>query len=213
MQFDWTNIETVLLDMDGTLLDLNFDSHFWLNHLPRVMASKHNIELAEAVARLKPLFAKHAGTLDWYCIHFWSDQVGFDIMPHKREVADRIAYRHTAEAFLKQCNEHTPDVRLVTNAHRKVLELKVELTQLDQYFPHMLCSHELGYAKEEDKFWQALDKKLPFNPATTLLVDDNEAVLESAERHGIKHLYSIAEPDSSNTRQSKSRFPMIDLFL
>ena len=213
MKFDWTNIETVLLDMDGTLLDLHFDSHFWRNHLPQVIATKNGIQLDEALASLEPIFLDHAGTLNWYCVNFWSQQLGFDIMPHKREVANKIAYRESAEEFLQRCNQHTQDVRMVTNAHRKVLELKIELTQIDQYFPQMLCSHELGHPKEEVEFWQKLHQHTPFNPATTLLIDDNEAVLESAERHGIKHLYSIAQPDSSTPRHEESRFPMIKLFV
>ncbi|HBT55971.1 MAG TPA: haloacid dehalogenase, partial [Pseudomonas sp.] len=31
---NWNAIDTVLLDMDGTLLDLHFDNHFWLEHMP-----------------------------------------------------------------------------------------------------------------------------------------------------------------------------------
>lgn len=30
----WKEIDTVLLDMDGTLLDLNFDNHFWKEFVP-----------------------------------------------------------------------------------------------------------------------------------------------------------------------------------
>src|SRR5688572_6670841 len=32
---DWNAVDTVLLDMDGTLLDLHFDNYFWLTHLPK----------------------------------------------------------------------------------------------------------------------------------------------------------------------------------
>lgn len=213
MQFDWHNINTVLLDMDGTLLDLHFDSHFWIEHLPNVVAEHRGIDLAQAVESLQPLFENHARTLNWYCVHFWSEQVGFDIMPHKHAVSDRIAYRHTAEAFLRQCNKHSQDVRMVTNSHREVLNLKIGITQIDQYFLQMLCSHELGHPKEDDAFWQRLHAHTPFDPDKTLLVDDNEDVLEAAERFGIKHLYSIAQPDSSRPRQSTSRFPMIERFI
>ena len=38
---DWQDIHTVLLDMDGTLLDLHFDNHFWLEHLPKRYAAIH----------------------------------------------------------------------------------------------------------------------------------------------------------------------------
>ena len=40
---DWEEIDTILLDMDGTLLDLNYDLHFWLEHLPLIYASQHQI--------------------------------------------------------------------------------------------------------------------------------------------------------------------------
>jgi FMN phosphatase YigB (HAD superfamily) len=31
---DWQEIKTVFLDLDGTLLDLHFDNHFWLEYVP-----------------------------------------------------------------------------------------------------------------------------------------------------------------------------------
>jgi len=39
---NWSEIDTILLDMDGTLLDLNFDLHFWMEYLPLVLANKHD---------------------------------------------------------------------------------------------------------------------------------------------------------------------------
>ena len=31
------NVDLVLLDMDGTLLDLHYDSHFWLDYVPHAI--------------------------------------------------------------------------------------------------------------------------------------------------------------------------------
>jgi putative hydrolase of the HAD superfamily len=45
---DWQNIQTVFLDMDGTLLDLHFDNHFWLEHMPKRYAEKHDITVEQA---------------------------------------------------------------------------------------------------------------------------------------------------------------------
>lgn len=41
---DWSAIDTVLLDMDGTLLDLHFDNHFWQHHLPLRFAERHGLD-------------------------------------------------------------------------------------------------------------------------------------------------------------------------
>ena len=210
MQFDWSKIDTVLLDMDGTLLDLHFDSHFWLEHMPTAFAQKEGLELHIAKEQLRPIFTSLAGTLDWYCVDFWSRELGLDIMSLKRDVANKIAYLPSAQKFLQNCNDYCQDVRLITNAHRKVLDLKVEKTSIDQYFNSMLCSHELGLPKEEPKFWQKLQQQDFFDPDKTLFIDDNESVLESAESFGIRYLFSIASPDSVRGRSAPSRFEMLE---
>lgn len=212
MNIDWSQIETVLLDMDGTLLDLHFDNYFWRHHMPQVYARQHGVSLEDTYQKLEPMFQSLEGTLDWYCVDYWSQALGVDVMALKRQVADRIAYRPNAQVFLQHCVDQVGDVRMVTNGHRKVLNLKIEHTQIDQYFNHMVCSHELDYPKEEQEFWHSLQQTSSFDPAKTLFVDDNEAVLNSAAEYGIQHLYSIAKPDSQRERERPSDYPMIEVF-
>ena len=210
MQIKWSEIDTVLLDMDGTLLELHFDNHFWQEHIPRIWGEQRGMSAQDAKSHLVPLFEQHAGTLNWYCVDFWSDQLGVDIMHHKQEVAHKIAYRPSAQSFLQRCQDESDDVRLITNAHRKVLNLKIAHTKLDQYFHDMVCSHELSHPKEHEGFWHQLQNKKAFDPDRTLFLDDSEAVLEAADRYGIKHVYSIAQPDLSSERAMPSRFFMLD---
>ena len=212
MQINWSQIDTVLLDMDGTLFDLHFDSHFWLHHLPRIYAEKNQLELQQAEEIMRPIFEDHAGTLNWYCVDFWSSQLDLDIMAHKAEVAHNIAYRPTAQDFLSHCRGTVDDLRLVTDSHRQVLNLKIGATQIDQYFDQMVCSHELGVPKADPQFWRSLQTQKSFNPETTLFIDDSEAVLDSAHQHGIQHIFSIANPDSSLPRKAPSKYPMLEAF-
>ena len=65
---NWSKISTVLLDMDGTILDLHFDNHFWLHHLPLRYSEAAEISLAQAKANLAIHYEKVAGTIDWYCL-------------------------------------------------------------------------------------------------------------------------------------------------
>ena len=131
-------------------------------------------------------------------------------MALKSEVAHKIAFRPSAQAFLERCKQESNDVRMITNAHRKVLQLKIVKTGIDQYFDQLLCSHELNHPKEDARFWECLYRDKEFDPKRTLFIDDTESVLESAERYGIKYLYSIAKPDSMMDRKAPSRFPMLD---
>jgi len=213
IKIDWSKIDTVLLDMDGTLLDLHFDNYFWREYLPSIYAQKNNITLEQTIAKFSPLFLKYTGKLEWYSVDFWSEKLDLDIMRYKYEIKNKIAYRPQAQAFLEQCREKVSDLRLITNAHRKVLDLKIEQTQLDQYFDVLLCSHELDAPKEELAFWKNLQNTKPFDLERTLFVDDSEAVLDSANTYGIKQLLSIAEPDSINSRTEMSKYSMIYEFI
>ena len=62
----WTEIDTVLLDMDGTLLDLHFDTHFWLEHVPARYAEANRLPLEIAREQLVQRYRQAEGKLEWY---------------------------------------------------------------------------------------------------------------------------------------------------
>jgi len=209
---DWQAIDTVLLDMDGTLLDLHFDSHFWLEFLPLRYAEFHQIDPEEARVWLHKRIVREQGTLNWYCLDYWTRELQLPVAELKREVSDRIAFRPHVEAFLQALKNQQLRSVIVTNAHQGSLTLKVELTRLDQLVDRVICSHDLKAAKEEQLFWQRLQDVEPFDPQRTLLVDDSLAVLSSAREYGIRHLLSIRQPDSQGPIRTITEFPAIDHF-
>ncbi len=73
--------------MDGTVLDLRFDNLFWLEALPRRWAQVHGVGEEEAIVMLKARFDARRGTLDWYCIDHWSEELGVDIAALKVEMS------------------------------------------------------------------------------------------------------------------------------
>ena len=209
---NWNVIDTVLLDMDGTLLDLHFDNHFWMEHLPRAYAEKQQITLEASFAHLSDRFHSGQGTLEWYCLDHWSEQLGMDIPAMKRELQHMIRLRPFALEFLKKLHRSHRDVVMVTNAHRKTLEIKMDNVDLTGWFDRVVVSHDLQAPKEEQAFWHKLQALHPFDPSRTLLIDDTESVLESARRYGIEHLLTLLQPDSQRQKRIDSRFPGIHHF-
>ena len=207
---DWQRIDTVFLDMDGTLLDLHFDNHFWLEHVPRQYAGKHGIALDEARRVLEEKYRAIVGTLDWYCIDYWSDALELDIATLKRDVEHLIAIRPGVEAFLLALKRSPKTVALVTNAHQKSLALKMQNTGLERHFDALICSHDLGLPKEDPRFWDAIGERLPYDRSRTLLIDDSAAVLESARKAGIGQLLSIRRPVSKLPAREQLPFPAVD---
>ena len=76
---DWSTIDSVLLDLDGTLLDLSYDSHFWHTVVPGAWGAPRGLDPVRARAELEPRFRACQGTLDWYCIDYWSRELDLDI--------------------------------------------------------------------------------------------------------------------------------------
>ncbi|MDH4764506.1 HAD superfamily hydrolase (TIGR01509 family) [Pseudomonas oryzihabitans] len=206
---DWSRIDTVLLDMDGTLLDLHFDNHFWLEYLPQRYAERHGQSLALAKAELEPLFFSHQGKLTWYCLDFWSAELGFSMRELKEEIAHLIALRPDADTFLAALQRAGKRVALITNAHRDSLSLKLERIELAPYFDRLISSHDYGFPKEEQQFWHALQADFAFDPARTLFIDDNLPILRSARDYGVAHLLAIYEPDSRRGPKDSEEFEAV----
>ena len=209
---NWSEIETVLLDMDGTLLDLNFDNHFWLSFVPQKYAELHGLSFAEAKLALIPRFKRMEGRLEWYCLDYWTQELELNIAGLKQEVAGLIAVHPHVTEFLEAVRASGRRLILVTNAHRDSLDLKMEKTCLQVFFDQIISSHDYGLAKEQPGFWQILQDTHQFEKTTSLLVDDSLAVLQSAQQFGIAHLVSISKPDSTAPVRLITEFPAVQDF-
>jgi HAD superfamily hydrolase (TIGR01509 family) len=210
IQLPWPDIDTVLLDMDGTLLDLHFDNHFWLEHLPQRYAELHSISRQQADDELLPLFHQHAGQLNWYCTDFWSRELNLSVRDLKREVAHLIALRPDADTFLAALRAAGKRVVLITNAHRDSLSLKLERIELAAYFDRLISSHDYGFPKEHQQFWFALQQDCPFDPARSLFIDDSLPILRSARDFGIAQLLAVRQPDSQKPDKDSEEFAAVE---
>lgn len=207
--FHWPDIDTVLLDMDGTLLDLHYDNHFWLEHLPQRYAQLHGVTVEQALGAMAALFDEHAGTLNWYCLDFWTTTLGVPVLELKRETAERIRLRPGALEFLQALKAAGKQVVMITNAHPDTLALKLERIALAPWFDRLISSHQYGFPKEHPGFWQALAADVAFTPARSLFIDDTLPILRSARTFGIGHLLAVRSPDSAKPDKHTEEFDAV----
>lgn len=208
---NWDLIDTVMLDMDGTLLDLHFDNYFWLEHLPQRYAEIHGVDLATAQCKLSENISQHEGTLQWYCLEFWSKTLDVDIASLKAEVKHKIQIRPHVSDFLQRLRQHHKKILLVTNAHPHSVSLKMDITRIDRWLDIVISSHEFKEPKESQLFWQQLQAREHFDPERTLFIDDTVRILDSAKQFGIKYLVGIHQPDSQKMRLME-QYPAIHHF-
>jgi len=206
---DWSRVDILLLDMDGTLLDLRFDNYFWQELVPLRWGEPRGLSVAEAQLELKPRFTAVHGTLNWYCTDYWTRELGFSIAALKHEVRHHIGYLPGAEAFLVAVRQRVQRVVMVTNAHLDAFAVKAGHTGLEQHFDSVVSSHSFGHPKESAPFWHHLETHLSLVRERALFVDDNLNVLRAAQDYGIGQIFAVAHPDTSRPVREITEFPSV----
>ena len=210
LRLNWSEIDTVLLDMDGTILDLSFDDYIWNKEIPKNLAKRQNIKFNQAVSILEQKMKTVEATLNWYCFDFWEKKIDIDINSIEEKFKQKIKIKKDAITFLTSSLLKTKQMILVTNADKRGLIRKLDTTGIRQYFDDVICSHDFNYAKEEAQFWSSLRKKNKINFERTLLIDDNLSILNTAEKIGIRYLRGVSRPNSKKKPIISSKYQLVD---
>lgn len=208
----WSDIDTIMFDMDGTLLDLHFDNYFWRQLIPKCYGEKHGVSEAAALEIIHCKYAEVRGTLDWYCLDYWKQELELDITGLKLATKHKINVRPNVEGILQELKRSDKRVLLITNAHPSSLQIKMKHTGISHYFDQCISSHTLKLAKENHGFWESLQSLEEYDPERTVLFDDSLPVLRQARREGIRHLFGIEKPDSKQAAILMDEFPQVDDF-
>jgi putative hydrolase of the HAD superfamily len=210
--FSWSAIDTILLDMDGTLLDKYFDDYFWEEYVPRIFAEQNRMTPEQARKELLKRYQAVESTLQWTDLDYWSEQLGLDIPELKCKVDHLIQVHPFVIDFLQFARKSGKKVHLVTNAHSKTLEIKMRKTALGPWFDQIVCAEEVGEAKEHPAFWDKLEEILNYDRKRTLLADDTAKVLRSAKAYQMGFLIFVARPSSRLPVRYSHEFPSIVTF-
>ena len=181
---DWNGIETILLDLDGTLLDRAFDDHFYFEVLPGRYAEANHLSLDDARERLVGLYRAVEGELDWTDLDYWTRTLNLDVTEIKSSVRHGIRPHPDTLEFLAFLRDRKVPAHLVTNAHPKSLAIKLAQTGLAPYLDRIVTAFDVGCLKLRPDYWAKSQLILGFDPGRTLYIDDDEAALASADTHG-----------------------------
>ncbi len=209
----WREIDTVLLDLDGTLLDQAYDNHIWRDLVPQRFAVVNSLDLHAAYAEVSRRYAEHIGTIKGYCIEFWSENLGVDIGALHRQVRSHVAWLPGAREFLKRLRAAGKRTVLLTNSHPIALAVKHEETGVLDHLDAAATSHEFGAAKEQPHFWRAARARFEFDPARSLFADDNSKMLTAARDAGVRWVYGVRHWDTKGSRRQHVDHDAVDAVL
>ncbi|MES2217335.1 MAG: HAD family hydrolase [Pseudomonadota bacterium] len=212
VMFNIKMVDTIFLDMDGTLLDLHYDNFIWETAMPIEYANLHGVTCQHAKSIIKELIHIHRGTLNAYCLKYWSRLLNIDLVDLHYRYQDKITFRENAELFLQNIKDHNFNVFLVTNADKDNLRIKLSITFLDKYMKGIYSAHDFGHAKETQEFWLKLHNEIKFSKNKAILIDDNRNVLCSAKQFGLGNVFLISKPCSMTNGIYMSEYNIIDNF-
>jgi putative hydrolase of the HAD superfamily len=207
---DWSAIDTVLLDLDGTLLDQAYDNHIWRDLIPQRFAQRRGLELPAAHAEISRLFAGRSGTLDWYDIAYWTRTLDVDVGELHREARSQVAWLPGAREFLARVRAMSKRLVLLTNSHPVALAVKHEQTGVLDHLDDAASSQEFGAPKEQPGFWARAQARFGFDPARSLFADDHTKMLAAARDAGVRWVYGVRHWDSKSARREHLDVPAVD---
>lgn len=210
--FKWDDIDKIFLDLDGTLLDKHFDDYFWEEYLPHVYSQKNKVEPQQCRELLLATYKSVENTLQWTDLDYWSERLELDVAALKKEIDHLVGIHPHVLDFFYHAKTRDKDLYLVTNAHPKALDVKFARIDITAHFRKIICSQDVGAAKEQLEFWEKLQEIQEFDKSRTLFVDDTEKVLDSARAYGFTHLVHIAKPSTKLAPRYSSNYPSIDGF-
>ncbi len=193
---DWSQIDDVLLDMDGTLLDRHFDNFFFEEELPRRYAALHRLSFEESRKRLMAMYRSVEGELAWTDLNYWTRRVGIDVVAMHKELDHMIGFLPGAEEFLRHLQQLGKRVTIITNAHSTGVSVKISKTGLDRYVDRIVDAFEVGYLKMRPEYWPNCQRLLGFDPKRSLFMDDDDGCLTAAKAFGVAHLVHSAKSSS-----------------
>ncbi len=196
-------IKNYLIDLDGVIIDVKYDNFFWQKHIPKVYSNVHNMSYIDAQTITQQLFNFKKKTKDWYDIDYWSNMLSIDIEKEKKDNMELISLLDGSEDTLEQLKEQGNNLYLITNAHRKTLNIKLAKYSLKNYFKKMICSHELGCIKEEIRFWHILKNELGIGFKDSVLIEDTVDNLQAASSAGLNNLVFVNSDASINLGKLK----------
>jgi putative hydrolase of the HAD superfamily len=209
-QLNWNEIDDVLLDMDGTLLDRHFDNFFFEEELPRRYALMHGLSCEGSRERLMAMYRSVEGELAWTDLDYWTERVGIDVVAMHKELDHMIGFLPSTESFLRELKTLGRRVTILTNAHQSGVEVKIAKTGLDRHVDRIVTASEVGYLKMRPAYWPTCQRLVGFNSSRALFIDDDEGCLAAAQQFGISHLVHSAKSSSQLPAALSASFESVE---
>lgn len=192
-------MQVLSFDLDGTLVDRDFDDNLWLIELPTAYARQNNVTVEEARAHFRAEYSKVGpNRLEWYDVAYWFAHLKLDADP--KEVVEGL--RHKVKLYpdvlpeLRRLRKMGCRMVVFSNAPRLFLDIKIKAEGLDSFFERVVSvPSDFKKVKSHEGAFHQLAKELGVKPAEITHIGDSfELDYKPALAEGCKAIL-IERPD------------------
>ena len=199
----------ILLDLDGVILNLDYDIKFWESWLPEHLASQSNQSLKEVKTKIQAEIDIQRGTLNFYDLNYWDDLLSVDCMEIIREQEEKCSYLEGSYEALQRLSAMQNPKHILTNGDPRAQEYKAETQNFLEFFDSIFYSMHTGYPKEEKEFWALARHNLNLDFEDAIFIDDDFKVVTAAIKVGIKKVIWITPGKNRVLQNGIETFPSL----
>ena len=178
----------ILSDLDGVILNLDYDIKFWESWLPEHVANQSNQNLEEIKIKIQAEIDTQRGTLNFYDLNYWDDLLNVDCMEIIREQEEKCSFLEGSYEALQRLSTLKNPKYILTNGDPRIQEYKAETQNFLEFFNSIFYSMHVGYPKESKEFWTLARHNLNLDFEDTIFIDDDLKVVTAAAKAGIKQV-------------------------
>ena len=199
----------ILSDLDGVILNLEYDIKFWEFWLPEHVASQSNQNLEEIKTKIKAEIDTQRGTLNFYNLNYWDDSLNVDCMEIIREQEEKCSYLEGSYEALQRLSTLKSPKHILTNGDPRAQEYKAETQNFLEFFDSIFYSMQTGYSKEQKEFWALARHNLNLDFEDAIFIDDDFKVVTAAIKAGIKQVVWITPGKNRILQNGVETFPSL----
>ena len=181
----------ILLDLDGVILNLDYDIKFWESWLPEHVASQSNQSLEKIKTKIQAEINTQRGTLNFYDLNYWDNLLSVDSLKILKEQEDKCSYLEGSFEALQRLSTLKNPMHILTNGDPRAQEYKAETQNFLEFFDSIFYSMHAGYPKEEKEFWALARHNLNLDFEDAIFIDDDFKITTAATKAGINQVIWI----------------------
>ena len=199
----------ILSDLDGVILNIDYDINFCESWLPEYITSKSSLTEEEATAEILSKIKLQIGTLNFYDLNYWDDLLNLDCIEIIKEKEEKCSYIEGSYEALQRLSTLENPKYILTNGDPRIQEYKAETNNFLEFFDSIFYSMHVGYPKESREFWALARHNLNLDFEDAIFIDDDFKVVTTAVKAGIKQVVWITEGKNRILQNGVETFPSL----